>query len=217
MQYFFLIILCSLSLNSCSDDTVSPSDSNPTVTIGNQTWMSKNLDVATFQNGDIIPEAKTEEELNSATANNQPAWCYYNFDPANGTIYGRLYNWHAVNDQRKLAPIGFHVASDAEWTQLTTYLGTDSAGAKMKSTVGWSENGNGTNLSEFNALPGGAYGYELWGQGYFSGIGGFGFWWSSTGDNEYTAWGRDMYNRRSRVGRFSDSKSFYLSVRCIKD
>ena len=87
-----------------------------TITIGTQVWMTKNLDVATFRNGDPIPQAKTDEEWEKAGENQQPAWCYYDNDPANGAKYGKLYNWYAVNDSRGLAPVGYHIPSDAEWT-----------------------------------------------------------------------------------------------------
>ena len=105
-----------------------------TVQIGTQVWMTKNLDVSTFRNGDPIPEAKTDEEWEKAGENKQPAWCYYNNDPGNGEKYGKLYNWYAVNDSRGLAPVGYHIPSDAEWTILTDFLGgEDAAGNKMKS------------------------------------------------------------------------------------
>lgn len=103
-----------------------------TVTIGSQIWMTKNLDVANFRNGDPIPEAKTDAEWKAAGENEQPAWCYYDNDTANGTKYGKLYNWYAVNDPRGLAPTGYHIPTDAEWTKLSDYLGND-AGTKMKS------------------------------------------------------------------------------------
>ncbi len=108
-----------------------------TVTIGNQTWTTKNLDVATFRNGDLIPEAKTDEEWKAAGENKQPAWCYYDNKAANGTKYGKLYNWYAVVDYRGLAPAGWHVPTDEEWTVLSTYLVGDDAGKKMKSSSGW--------------------------------------------------------------------------------
>ena len=131
-----------------------------TVTIGTQVWMTKNLDVDHFRNGDPIPQAKTDEEWQKAGENKQPAWCYYDNDPANGVKYGKLYNWYAVNDERGLAPEGYHVPSDKEWTVLIDYLGGEEvAGEKMKSTSGWEENGNGSNSSGFTALPGG-YRYE---------------------------------------------------------
>lgn len=109
-----------------------------TVTIGTQVWMTKNLDVATFRNGDPIPQAKTNEEWEKAGKNEQPAWCYYNNDPANGAKYGKLYNWYAVNDSRGLAPSGYHIPSDAEWTRLTDFLGGEKvARTKMMSKSGW--------------------------------------------------------------------------------
>ena len=107
-----------------------------TVTIGTQVWMTKNLDVAKFRNGDPIPEAKTNEEWVKAGVNKQPAWCNYDNNPANGSKYGKLYNWYAVNDPRGLAPEGYHVPTDAEWTKLENLLGSD-AGKKMKSATGW--------------------------------------------------------------------------------
>jgi uncharacterized protein (TIGR02145 family) len=107
------------------------------VAIGTQTWTVKNLDVATFRNGDQIPQAKTDEEWKAAGENKQPAWCYYDNKVANGTKYGKLYNWYAVNDYRGLAPAGWHVPTDAEWKVLIKSLGDD-AGKKMKSTLGWS-------------------------------------------------------------------------------
>jgi uncharacterized protein (TIGR02145 family) len=64
-----------------------------TVTIGNQVWTTKNLNVDKFRNGDPILEVKTDEEWLKAGENKQPAWCYYNNDPANGEKYGKLYNW----------------------------------------------------------------------------------------------------------------------------
>ena len=83
-------------------------------------------------------EAKTNEEWNQANENKQPAWCYYENDPKNGAKYGKLYNWYAVNDPRGLAPAGWHVPSDAEWTILSDFLGGEStAGKKMKSLSGW--------------------------------------------------------------------------------
>ena len=108
-----------------------------TVTIGNQTWTTKNLDLATFRNGDAIPQAKTNEEWSAAGRNKQPAWCYYDNDPKNGTKYGKLYNWYAVNDSRGLAPAGYHIPTDEEWTVLHDFLGgtrgyLHSAGEKMK-------------------------------------------------------------------------------------
>jgi uncharacterized protein (TIGR02145 family) len=116
--------------------TPTPSGPYKTVTIGSQVWMTKNLEVSTFRNGDVIPQATSKEEWEAAGKNKQPAWCYYDDDVKNGTKYGKLYNWFAVNDPRGLAPVGYHVPTDEEWTILDDYLGDD-AGKKMKSTSGW--------------------------------------------------------------------------------
>ena len=190
------------------------------VTIGKQVWMSENLNMDKFRNGDPIPEAKTAEEWQEAGENGEPAWCYYDNDPANGEKYGKLYNWYAVNDPRGLAPEGWHIPTDAEWTILTDYLGgEDIAGTNMKSPSGWKENGNGTNESFFSGLPGG---YSEFG-GRFDGIGGFGHWWSSTGDYSDYAWSRSLlydggywwgYLYR---GDYGEDKEFGLSVRCLRD
>ena len=108
------------------------------VTIGTQIWTALNLDVATFRNGDAIPEAKTDEEWKAAGKNKKAAWCYYENDTLNGTKYGKLYNWYAVNDVRGLAPAGWHVPTHEEWTVFSTFLGGGKVvGEKIKSSFGW--------------------------------------------------------------------------------
>jgi len=185
-----------------------------TVTIGTQVWMTKNLDVSTFRNGDPIPEAKTNEEWKKAGENKQPAWSYYENDPKNGAKYGKLYNWYAVNDSRGLAPVGYHIPTDAEWTTLTTFLGGESvAGTKMKSKSGWAENGNGTNASGFSGLPGGYRGSS----GPFNDVGYYGYWWSSTEYDAFSAWSRDLDYGIGGVGRYGDGKRNGFSVRCLRD
>jgi len=184
------------------------------VTIGNQVWMAKNLNVDKFRNGDPIPEAKTEEEWVRAGENGQPAWCYYDNDPANGEKNGKLYNGYAVNDPRGLAPAGWHIPSDEEWTTLTDYLGgVNLAGKKMKSTSGWNDNGNGTNESGFSGLPGGSRPSY----GTFSVIGEYGTWWSSTEASTDDAWARFLQYSDGFVTRFSSSEARGMSVRCLRD
>ncbi len=146
------------------------------VTIGSQEWMQSNLDVATFRNGDPIPQAKTEEEWREADWKNQPAWCYYKLDPDNAEKYGRLYNWFAINDQRGLAPEGWKIPDDDEWDVLRNYLITGAAGKALKSTEGWKGDGNGIDDWGFNGLPSGYRDYD----GSFSEEGSVAYWWSST-------------------------------------
>jgi len=187
------------------------------IKIGTQEWMSENLNVNTFRNGDTIPEAKTDEEWKIAGETGKPAWCYLNNDTANDTIYGKLYNWYAVSDPRELAPDGWHVPTDAEWTSLTDFLGGgEVAGSKMKTTTGWKRNGNGTNDSAFSGLPGGSRGRN----GEFdsnSGEGTIGGWWSSTETYKDYAWIRYL----SFTVRYAYKDYYYkelgFSVRCLKD
>ena len=194
-----------------ADSTYDPSQ---TVTIGTQVWMTKNLDVSTFSNGDPIPEAKTNEAWEAAGENKQPAWCYYDNDPANGAKYGKLYNWYAVNDPRGLAPAGYHIPTDPEWTVLTDYLGGENvAGKKMKSTSGWYDNGNGTNSSGFSGLPGGSRSND----GPFYVIDRSGIWWSASEIGTDDTFNRSLYYGSDDVGWFNDLKERGLSVRCVKD
>ena len=132
-----------------------------TVVIGAQTWTTENLQVEHYRNGDAIPQVTDQATWDALTTG---AWCYYDNLTANGVVYGKLYNWYAVNDPRGLAPEGFRIPSSDEFNTLRTYLGGESvAGGKMKSTgnalVGdglWrSPNTGATNESGFTALPAG--------------------------------------------------------------
>jgi clan AA aspartic protease (TIGR02281 family) len=185
-----------------------------TVKIGNQVWMAENLNVERFRNGDLIPHAKTEEEWKKAGENKQPAWCYYDNDPANGKKYGKLYNWYAVNDPRGLAPKGWHIPGDEEWTTLIDYLGGESrAGAKMKSTSGWAENGNGNNKGGFSGLPGGL----RFSTGVFNYFNKNGYWWSSSEYYRYNAWNRNLNYFNNDINRNYNDLEKGLSVRCLRD
>jgi uncharacterized protein (TIGR02145 family) len=184
------------------------------VYLGNQIWTSKNLDVSTFRNGEIIPEAKSVKEWKKAGENKQPAWCYYDNDPKNGEKYGKLYNWYAVNDPRGLAPKGYHIPSDTEWTLLTEFLGGVApglAGYNMRNTTDWKFKGSGTN--GFNALPGGwRYEYGTFNNDVV------GDWWSTTESGSTFAWHIYLGNLDGAVYRSNCcSKGEGRSVRCIKD
>ncbi len=184
------------------------------VKIGTQVWMTKNLNVSTFKNGDPITEAKTAEEWIMAGENKQPAWCYFDNDPTNGTKYGKFYNWYAVIDARGLAPNGYHIPTDTEWTKLIDYLGgKEVAGTKMKSSSGWYQNGNGTNESGFNGLPSGGRSPD----GPFAPIGSYGSWWSSSEENASFAWYRGLKYRDGVIVGNSYFKENGLSVRCLRD
>jgi uncharacterized protein (TIGR02145 family) len=198
-----------------STDQVSFKGNYATVNIGYQVWMVENLNTARFLNGDPIIEAKTDWEWENAGNNGQPAWCYYENKPGNGVKYGKLYNWYAVNDPRGLAPAGFHVPSDEEWTTLTDYLGYVNAGKKMKTSTGWKYGVNGNNSSGFTGLPGGYRSDD----GTFFHIGGYGHWWSSSesGYGTGSAWDRTLNYDSETSYQHNSEKHKGFSVRCLRD
>jgi uncharacterized protein (TIGR02145 family) len=196
--------------------TIKDIDGNvyKTITIGTQTWMAENLKVTKYRNGDPI--------LNITGGNaydNPSTGAYYNYD--NGTApYGRLYNWYAVNDNRNIAPNGWHVPSDVEWTTLTDYLGGDSiAGSKLREsdTTHWLKpNIGATNESGFTGLPGGMCEHSM-SFNIFAGLGYYGFFWSSTNDSTRSAWCRRLYYLDNYMRKDCISKAKFFSVRCVRD
>jgi uncharacterized protein (TIGR02145 family) len=187
--------------------------------IGSQEWTVRNLDVVTYRNGDIIPEVKDPDEWGKLKTG---AWCYLNNDSTNGVIYGKLYNWYAVNDPRGLAPEGFHIPTIDQWKILVDFLGgNNKAGKALKSTKGWENRGNGSNSSNFNGLPGGCRIGDTF-QNLTLNNGIQSSWWSSTMNtyqfNQYKAWSCTLYFSSNYVGisDSSNTKNGYW-VRCIKD
>ena len=206
--------------------TVTDKDGNvyQTVTIGTQTWMVENLKTTKYRDGSSIANVTDGTLWAGLTAG---AWCDYENSAANGTKYGHLYNWYAVADTRNIAPVGWHVATDAEWTTLTNYvaanLGTSLNVAKaLAATTDWTTYstagtvGNNlalNNATGFSALPGGC----RYGDGTFYYVGYLGLWWSSSELDATNAWLRDMGYSNSGVFRYDTSKVSGFSVRCIRD
>ncbi|MBG0861138.1 MAG: TIR domain-containing protein [Bacteroidales bacterium] len=183
------------------------------VKIGNQVWMAENLKTTKYNDGTAIPFVVDDKLwLNLNTS----GYCWYKNDFNNKSIYGALYNWHAVNTG-KLCPKYWHVPTDEEWTALIKYLGGDSiAGGKLKEkgTIHWlAPNTGATNESGFTALPGG-YRYA---SGSFSSIGYIGCWWSATELEVRIAWYRSIGHNGSNMGRFYHKENYGYSIRCIKD
>ncbi|MHC1774891.1 MAG: FISUMP domain-containing protein [Lentimicrobium sp.] len=211
--------------NSCSKDDDDDNNNNvtestftdprdgyvyKTIIVGNQEWMAENLRFLPGVNGPGIGSTTT------------PYYYVYGY---NGTVvadakassnyatYGVLYNWVAATTA---CPAGWHLPTDAEWTQLTDYLGgANNAGGKLKEagTNHWASPNNGANNnSGFTALPGGRLAYG----GEFFGIGGSGAWWSAT-DNSFLALGRSLLSTESYVNSVNEAKELGFSVRCVKD
>ena len=185
------------------------------VTIGSQVWMGENLDVCLYRNGDLIPQVKDPTQWKNLKTG---AWCYYNNDSNNRAILGKLYNWYAVNDPRGLAPEGWHIPDENEWTTLIDYLGgADVAGGKMKETrtIHWyGPNEGATNSSGFTALPGGLRGAD---NGEFNNYRFSTNFWSSKGDPDDLAYVRFLYYDQAKLITSKTVRKYGFSVRCIKD
>jgi uncharacterized protein (TIGR02145 family) len=204
------------SRNNNITTTTTTTSAIPNVVIGTQRWSTINLDVTTYRDGTPIPQVTDPTEWQNLTTG---AWCYLNNDPANGAIYGKLYNWYAVNNTVNggLAPVGQHIPTDTEFTTLTTFLGGEFvAGGKMKEigTSHWfSPNSDATNSSGFTGLPG-SYRDD---NGTFLNSGFFGVWWSLTEFDITLAFYRLLTYYDGNFLRSPNNKEYGFSVRCIID
>jgi uncharacterized protein (TIGR02145 family) len=199
------------------------------VTIGSQIWTGCNLDVTTYRDGTPIPQVTDPNQWANLTTG---AWCYYNNDPANGAIYGKLYNVYAIIDPRGLAPVGYHIPSDAEWTTLTATLGggtwIDTWGTnqsffqaevgnllKQANNCHWDLLSGQTDPYGFTALPGGA----IASAGYFVGEGSYCDFGSSTltGFSDNETWYYRLEGFFSGIDKLRQTSTVGVSIRLIKD
>jgi uncharacterized protein (TIGR02145 family) len=211
------------------------------ITIGNQIWSSRNLDIDTFRNGEKILEVNSTEEWKKANAECIPSWCNYDFDSENGKLYGKLYNWYAINDPKGLAPDGWRIPTRDDWNDLnvfltppmpegmwpseySNFLGKNKlVGARLKSVSGWAKsdykgNGNGTDEFGFCVLPSGLHDGKN--MNHSNGLTIEAKFWSASKDNtEITSYIEFALNLQSdfyiRNYKFVDYP-MSMSVRCIK-
>jgi len=199
----------SFSFTSCED---ADGNNYPIVQIGTQLWMAENLKTAKYRNGDIIQNIS-----DGWTVLSTGAYCNYNNNQSNSVLYGKLYNWYAINDSRNIAPVGWHVPSTSEWNILSNYLGGASvSGGKLKSkcTTLWnSPNTGGTNESGFSSLPGGFRDEN----GTFMEVGTWAAYWYSTPIDQTTANILVLWHDDADFGSHYANKVCGLSVRCLKD
>lgn len=184
-----------------------------TIGIGSQTWTTANFKATSFNDGTAIPVVTDNSAWESLVG---PAYSWYNNDEANKEVYGALYNWYVVVSS-KLAPEGWHVSTDAEWTILETYLGgLTEAGGKLKETGTdhWrTPNGDATNESGFTALPGGMRAKD----GSFNALQETGNFWTTTNASNQAAWYRSLDYISGGNTRGNNSVNWGLSVRLVKD
>jgi len=224
---YLFVMLGSLFLlaTACKKDTDDTDTPDPTtvtdfegnvyntVTIGTQVWMKENLKVTHYRDGSSIPNVTEAAPWQAQTAG---AYCNYDNDANNGSTYGRLYNWYAVNDSRGLAPAGWHIPSEAEWNTMVSYLGGEEvAGGKLKETgaTHWTIiNIGATNETGFTAIPGGERSYN----GVFNKLNEAATWWTSSSDGTY-AWQWIVGAYDDDIGEQGSIYTYGFSVRCVKD
>lgn len=201
------------NINGISIDTSSLFDFRdstiyPIVQIANQCWMAENL---------------RYNAVGSWVNNARPS-----------ATYGRLYDWETVmngestsnlnpSDVQGICPKGWHLPSDLEWNALEITLGMNSSdattigyrgthGTEMKSVIGWSNSGNGSNSSGFNAFPAGhklPVGFDELGAGAY--------FWTSTENLLTHAWYRALHRGSTEMFRNYTIKEYGLSCRCLKN
>lgn len=224
----------TITTNNATSDSVTDVDGNvyQLVTICGRIWTKQNLNVSKYSDGTPIPQVQDPTQWANLTTG---AWCYYNNDPANGSVYGKLYNWYAVmgihNEasatsaalRKSLVPHGYYIPTDTDFTLLTDCLGGSTlAGGKMKST-GTIEANNGlwsapntgaTNSTGFTGLPGGI----RFSTGSFNSIGEVGNWWTSSlssGSDSYV-WFRSLHYQSGTITKNPNGKKIGYSIRFIK-
>jgi uncharacterized protein (TIGR02145 family) len=202
-------------------DSVADIDGNiyHVVPIGAHEWLRENLHVKHYLNGDSIPSIKVDGQWKILTSG---AYSTYDNLAANGSVYGYLYNWYALDDNRGICPTGWHLPSDAEWAELGNSLGgNDIAGGMMKSTgsieggtgLWYAPNTGATNSSGFTGLPGG---YRI-NYGTFYSLGNVAFFWSVSDTTSGNAWNFILDANNGELKRLFNLKTYGCSVRCCKD
>ncbi len=202
-----------------------------TVKIGDQWWMAEDLRITKYRDSSFIPLVPPPP-FDTAWSNfTTGAYCN-NTDPL-GNVIGILYNYYAITDSRGIAPVGWHIPTDAEWKKLEQHLGMNATAADntgwrgthegeklkvVKGTVfGWADYGTiwTTNESGFSALATGCRMFDgSWGDpGQYS----TGFWWTSSAQTGNNGWYRHLDYKNANVFRYYGSKNYGFSVRCVKD
>jgi len=212
---------------SCGDPVSFEGQNYSTVQIYFQCWFAENLNIGTMINSSNGGTNGDGEQTDNSTTEK---YCYDN-NISNCDTYGGLYQWNEMMQYattlgaQGICPDGWHLPTDEEWKTMEMALGMSQSeadamwwrgtdeGEKMKSTSGWNYNGNGTNSSSFNALPG-SYRYS---DGSFGILGSGGHWWSSSESSVIYAWSRALLYNNSQVHRIYDNKEYGYSVRCLKN
>jgi uncharacterized protein (TIGR02145 family) len=192
--------------------------------------MAKNVKATKYNNGDQIPTTVPVELSITGEAQPKYQWAYLGNEGL-ATIYGRLYTWYTVTDERSVCPTGWHVPANGEWTTLTEYLTANGYGylgdgddiaKSMAATSGWLIHGligvpgndqAGNNSSGLSVMPAGVRESN----GDFLYAGADGFFWSSTAFDANLSWHRLVDFDVNIVPPATLNKKVGLAVRCVRD
>jgi len=204
--------------------------------IGKQAWMAENLKVTHYPDGTAIPLITIHLDWANLQDNNtDDAYCYYKNDIS--TQYGALYTWAAAmgdngvsssdnpSGAQGVCPDGWHLPSDSEWQELLVYIADDGYSGQenivLKSTSGWFDNQNGSDIYGFNALPGGIRYHGIYNgpDSTYSDATFNATWWTSAESSSSNAYRRQItYNQADHITiSYGANKSYGFSIRCIKD
>jgi uncharacterized protein (TIGR02145 family) len=186
----------------------------PTTTIGQKVWMAENLRTTKYNDGTPILLVTGDNEWGSLK---KAAYCWYNNNIENGLEYGALYNYSAATS-KKICPVGWHVASNEEWTTLVAVLGNEAtAGNKLKE-AGMDHWNNAlvavTNEYDFTALPAG---YRAFTGNFPADGNNYAIWWTTSEFDAEKAWNRGLYFNTPRIFNGYRDKRSGFSIRCVKD
>ena len=180
------------------------------VKFNQQIWMTENLALSNFSNGDAIMQARTNEEWDAAIKDGIPAYCLVNNSENKKEIYGFLYNWFAVNDPRGLAPKGWRIPNKKDFETLIHCIGGVKQGVKLKHHLGWDSN-NGIENEHFKAPAAGTRTQN----GEYKKVGQIGALWSISQINTTETIAMILSSSDNNIMLIGTDKGRGLSVRCI--
>ncbi len=218
-----------------SAGTVKDIDGNEymTIKIGAQEWMAENLRTSKYKTNINIKHADLDSLWQETGSNETGAWSWYNNNSTNDDRYGKLYNWHAVNNELGLCPTGWHVPTVNDWAELVNYIKSQNDNfianqlkscRQIDSPLGgicdtdihprWDSHSihYGTNDFLFSGTPGG---YRISTGSFFS-KGYEGVWWSASENSEENAWSWSLHNSSGDISENNSNKQDGYSVRCVK-
>lgn len=199
------------------------------IIIGEQEWMAENLKTTSYQNGDTIHYVSYSTGWYGSSIG---SYGEYNNDINNTEIYGKLYNWFAVNDERGVCPIGWHVPTDNDFKLLEQQLGMSqddsdaygwrgiNEGSKIAGFSNIWEDGELENDFDFGAsglnfLPSGQL--DLHHGGFYVGMDLNAYFWVSSSSNNFDAWVRGLNYNKTQINRIQNDKNQANSLRCVRD